>query len=154
MSVVISPESELGKELEKWNKPYRYVEFPKLLYKAHDLRGKGAVGDPHDETFEARCTRIVRSASEQAAAEAEGWRVGAQAALELYEADQQAIADEAANVAFHVARMSEKAQAEYAEASDTTHSHVTDVSGPRTAGGRFTKKTRAFSGKEEVDGNT
>ena len=149
MGVVISPESELGKELAKWEKPYRYQHYPLMLYKARPLHGRAAVCDPSDETFERTCQRIVSNSREEESSVADGWRVGIGAALDHYEQAQRQIADEAANVAYHVAHMSEKAQAEYAEASAATDSHVTDVQPVKRGPGRPRK---VFTGEEEVDG--
>ena len=52
-------------------------------------------------------------------------------ALDQFEKEQQDIAELAAKTAWQVQRMSEKAQAEFARAEDTTSAHVVDVVGSR-----------------------
>jgi hypothetical protein len=67
MGVIINPESELGKELQKWEQfdrhgmdgtvhkagnPYTYRPYPKMLYKAHPFRtGKTLTSAPPVSPF-------------------------------------------------------------------------------------------------------
>ena len=127
MGVVISPESALGQEMAKWEKPYRYEAFPKMLYRAIERQGRGVVSDPYDEAVATACQKVVQNESEMRLAQGQGWCEGPDLALEAWERQQVAYGDEAANTAYHVARMSEPAQREYREASDQTHEHVVDV---------------------------
>jgi len=139
MGVVINPESALGIELAKWEQPnYNPAlhPYPRMLYRAREIQGRAAIDDPHDPAFAQSCQKTVQNEYEQRIAEADGWIDGPQQALDAYEAKQKAWADEAANVAHHVARMSEKAQREYREASDATHEHVVDVQPVQRRGGR------------------
>ena len=68
MGVVISPDSDLGRELAKWEQhhtrfvaegaepgnPYRYRPFPQMVYRAQLRKGKAVCMDPapHPHTFE------------------------------------------------------------------------------------------------------
>jgi hypothetical protein len=130
--IILNPESELAKELAKWDQtpadrdPIKN-QFPKMLYKVQLKQGKPCVSDPEDAAFSQRCQHVVKSEAEQRIAEGQGWIDGPQKALDAYEAQQIAVADEAANVAYHAAHMSDKAQREYKQASDETHEHVVDL---------------------------
>ena len=125
-----SPESELGRELAKWQKPPGWLgsEFPKMLYQAND-RGDGviSVGEPDDENFSRRCQRIVRSEAEEHIALEQGWRATQAAALEAREARDKAIADVAAHRHYEDRNMSEKARVEAAAADDASAEHVPEV---------------------------
>ncbi|HYX82165.1 MAG TPA: hypothetical protein VE714_07220 [Gemmatimonadales bacterium] len=158
MSVVILPESDLGKELAKWDtprsqggmRPDGYEPYPKMLYKAHTRdNGKVQCMEPVPvpsqfltmeayqhalavhETFTRSCQLIVRSEAEHARATREGWRDSPTEAVAHVEALAREIADAAAEANFHAARMSDKAQREFKEANEATHEHVTDVT-PRS----------------------
>lgn len=139
MGVVVNPDSELGREMAKWEKPWVYVEYPRMLYKAfkrdngkvmcldNPLMYRDEAGALGAEAFNRQCQRIVRSDDERARAEAEGWRATVKDALDHFEALEQAIAQAAAEANFGVRRMSEQARAEKAAADAETHEHVTDV---------------------------
>ena len=138
MGVVISPESELGKELAKWEQPnYNPAlhPYPRMLYRAQEVQGRPSLVDPHDEAFAQKCQLIVPDESAHRRAAQDGWCDGPREALAAYEAKQKAWADEAANAAYHAQRMSKKAQLEYAAADAATHEHVVDVQ-PRKRRGR------------------
>lgn len=149
MGLVITPESELGQELAKWNKPYRYEEYPRMLYKAQKrLDGKVLCMEtaPHRygflddtaymravdaaEVFTRQCQRTVHSDDERRRAESEGWRATAQEALDYHEQLEQFIGDAAAHRAHEDRLMSDKAKAEAKAVDDATHEHVAEV--PRT----------------------
>ena len=158
MPVIINPESEYAKELAKWEshptracpepgRPYRFAEYPRMLYKAAlwPRSGKPAVTAPEvspfgwlnadqyqqalaeAERFGSSCQRIVGDESEWLVAKGQGWCESPKVALEQFEREQQAIAAEAANAAFHAQRMTENARREFAAAEDATSEHVTDV---------------------------
>jgi hypothetical protein len=132
VGVVINPESSLGIEMAKWEQtpadrdPVKH-RYPFMLYKAHEQQGKATISDPDDAAFSQRCQFVVKNEQEHLMARGQGWFDSPQAAIDAYEAQQVAYADEAANTAYKVARMSEKAQREYKDASDATHAHVVDV---------------------------
>ena len=125
-----------------------HEEYPKMLYRAQVLpNGKASVGEipPHPmyveqadyerqclflETFNRSCQRQVYSEADELIAQGQGWRASQQAALDLYEQQQQALARAAAEAAHAAQRMSAKAQAEFATAEDATHVHVADVPAP------------------------
>jgi len=146
MPMVISPESEAGKELAKWEAPKRqggmrcdgYEAFPAMLYRAHLRNGKcRCLVNPMTYRTEAEqldaaafntsCIRIVKDEAEYRLARGSGWWDSAQAAIEACEHEQLAIADLAAERAFHDQRLSQKAQAEVQAVERQTDEHVVDV---------------------------
>jgi hypothetical protein len=121
----ISPESELGIELAKWNKPYVYKEFPRMVYKAYARdNGKVLCGDPADEGFTRACQRTVQSEDELRQARTQGWAVSPEDALEQYEAGQRTIAEAAAEANHAAQRMTPKAQDERKKRDAATDKHV------------------------------
>lgn len=148
MPVVINPESELGKEMAKWEKPYQYRPFPKMLYRAQK-RSNGKVmcmapapspfgwRDANEynaaineaESFTASCQRIVHDESEMRIAKGQGWCEGPDAAIAQFEREEQALGNAAAETAFAVQGMTDKAKRELREVDGLTHEHVTDVTG-------------------------
>ena len=66
MPIVITPESEMGKELAKWNKPYHYEPFPQMLYRARK-RPDGVVTllDATGEEYDKGCYRTVNDEHER-----------------------------------------------------------------------------------------
>ena len=151
MSVVINPESELGKELAKWDAPRVHTEYPKMLYRAGSLNGKTLCMAPppspfgwrdqaeyqaaiaQAESFTASCQRIVMDESQERIAKGQGWSDGPAEALAQAEKEARALGDAAAEANFAAQRMSERAQRELDEVNALTHEHVADV-------GRRTKK--------------
>ena len=149
MGVLILPETEIGKELLKWEKPYRFVPYPRMLYKAF-VRETGKAecmtGEPSPfgwtnpqeysracdlaAAFSRRCQVIAQDEDEYRRAKNDGWCDTPQAALFACEAQQQAIGDAAAEAAYAARRLSGPAQAELAAAEAATHEHVTDVPRP------------------------
>jgi hypothetical protein len=146
MGLVISPDSELGKELAKWNKPYRFEPYPKMLYKAQ-VRSNGQAAvmappvplygwpQPQDyeralleaEAFTRSCLLTVRDEAEERRAVSDGWRTTAEDALKAHEAREWQIAQAAAERHYTEARMSPQAQAEAARVDDATALHVPEV---------------------------
>jgi hypothetical protein len=142
MALVIAPESVLGQELAKWDAPKReggercngFEPYPMVVYRAdrytngkvmcgHPLAG---TGDEAAEAFARRCWRKVNSADEHAQAAREGWSDTPAEAVDVFEAAAKAEADAAANAAYHAARMSEKAQQEFAAAQEAAEFHAAD----------------------------
>jgi hypothetical protein len=130
--MIISPESELGIELSKWEVPYRFQRYPAMLYKAFPREnGKVmcgdpgvAVGDAVAEAFTRRCQLTVGNESEQARAIADGWRKSPDDALAYYEGLQRDIATAAAEANFHATSMTPKAQAERSAREKATHKQI------------------------------
>jgi hypothetical protein len=160
MPVVIAPESEQGKELAKWDAPKSqggmrcdgYEPYPKMLYKADRYPGSGKVmvahplagtGDAVADAFSTRCWHTVKDAEEHAAAGRAGWYDTPAEALEAFEKAETAKADAAANAAFHVKRMSEKAQQEFADAQDAAEFHAPDPPAPKLPAKRSHHKQKA-----------
>lgn len=169
MPMVISPESAYGKELAKFEKPWVFVEFPKMLYRAIKVDGKNIcmMGAPDSWGFPDAAThqhailkaeaitksnqRIVQNADEEQRAYGEGWRTSPTLALEHAEALDNAIGTAAAEANFHARRMGEGARREHQEATDSTHEHVVDVKPKR----KYTRKSKAkpvaVTGSGEVE---
>lgn len=133
--------------------PYVFRPYPKMLYRAQQS-GSGKVyclmPPPHPygydrpelydravmekEAFDKSCQCIVRDEAEELIKRGQGWAESPAAALELYEREQQAIGNAAAEAAYAAQRMSATAQAEFAAAGEQTHEHVTDVTPVRKHG--------------------
>jgi hypothetical protein len=107
--------TEIETERQKWEKPYVYQEYPRMLYKVRLESGK-----PIADVWV-----IVNSDDERAKREREGYAVTSQVALDKHEALQQEIAEAAANSQHSVNRMTKTAQAEYAEADEAADTHLT-----------------------------
>lgn len=165
MGVVIQPESELGKELAKWNKPWVYVRFPQMLYKAFKREnGKVQCMEPPPvmahfvtmpeyqraealaEAFTRQCQHTVQNDAEYDRARQNGWRDSVPEALAVFEAFEQDIARAAAEAAFQAQRMTAQAREELQRAESATSEHVVDlVSAPK----RSPKKARAIVPAED-----
>jgi hypothetical protein len=136
MPVIITPESELGTEMAKWNKPYKFEPFPQMLYRAQRRNdGVVLVIDLTDETFSRSCWQTVNNEAERQNALEGGWRESPAEALAFFESRARDVADEAARRAAADQRMSEKAQQEAATAEAATPEHVPAVpEAPRRRG--------------------
>jgi hypothetical protein len=180
MPVVISPDSDYGRELARWNTPKNKAvldssgdpvrqldgtilmgmgglgneQHPKMLFKARNnpQSGKASVGEvmPHPadysnaaeferaslwvESFNKSCQKIVNSEQEERVAVGQGWHPLQTGALDLFEEQQKEFARIAAEEAWKAQRMTEKARAEFEEASNQTHEHVMDVAPKRKRG--------------------
>src|SRR4030095_2533629 len=91
-------------EMARWNKPYVYAEFPKMLFRGTTTTAGTVVVEQ----------RIVTTTAEEALAEGAGWGPHPQAAHEAETARQEAIGTAAAERAFTDRRMSAAAQTEAA----------------------------------------
>lgn len=169
MGVQISPDSALGQELSKWEKPYVYREFPKMVYYARKVDGKAIClmpmpsqfgwRDPAEyqmailqaESITKSNQRIVHDADEEKRAREEGWRETPQAALAHLEAVEQEIGKAAAEANFGARRMSDAAQREHRAATDSTHEHIVDLKPKRKYTKRSKRKPVAVTGSGEVE---
>ncbi len=129
-----STDSERGKEHAKWNKPYQFQGFPRAMYLAKrrpdgvpsvtewdDRLFPSESGQPTPgaaEAFSRGCFAEAKSEDEMRKLLDQGWRKNPQEALQRFEEKERAIADAAANRAYHEQFMSEAAQRE-AAAADT-----------------------------------
>lgn len=135
-------------------RPSTFMEYPRMLYKAHK-RPNGKVmcleGQPPTygwpggrdgelmyeraclevETFNRSCVKIVPDESAFRIAKGQGWADSPKDAIELFEREEQAIGQAAAEAVYAAQRMSGKAQRELEAASAATHAHVTDVPAPK-----------------------
>ena len=143
MPILITPESELGKELAKWNKPYTYQPYPRMLYKAQRRPdGVPSVGEVDDkffggnpggaEAFSATCQKTVEDEREETRAIEMGWRGHPKEAMEFFEEREKALGASAAHRAYEDRNMGEKAKAEAAAAEATTVEHVAEVPEKKT----------------------
>jgi hypothetical protein len=137
--VNISPQSELGKELAKWNKPYKYEEFPRMLYRAR-RRPDGVVrSDEVDDKFfgdklgaaelwSKGNQVIVKNEDEYLKAKGQGWSDSPADAIELFKHEQDEVATQAAHRAHDDRNMGEQAKAE-ANAAESAESfeHVPEI---------------------------
>lgn len=154
MAIVRTGESEYDKELEKWSLPKReggynangYEAFPSMLYKAQrNHAGKALVTDmdafyavdmnavARAEAFNRANQLTVGNQHELDRALSDGWRRSPDEALDHFEGLQQDIAQAAAEEAYRVKRMGEKAQAEYHAADEATDAPVAEVAAPKKA---------------------
>jgi hypothetical protein len=101
--------TDYAKEMARWNAPYTYQEFPKMLYRAATTTaGRVELEQP---------PRTVTTAGAEQEALAAGWCPNPQTALDRETTRQEAIGTAAAERAFADRRMSAAAQAE-AQAAD------------------------------------
>jgi hypothetical protein len=143
MPVIRTGDTEADKELQQWDRPKReggyradgYEPYPKMLYKAV-RRPDGVVVctevDPKTGAMYGGTSRIVEDRREHDVARGQGWVEGPVAALARFEQERQGVAQAAAEEAFRVPRMGDKARAEFQalETSDTIE-HVVDVPAPK-----------------------
>lgn len=156
-------ESEYDKELAKWDLPKRlgghncdgFEKYPQMLYKAfRDESGKARCRDISDLytsdpqlqakaiAFTAKCQHTVKNDDEYYKAKGQGWCDTQQEALDLLEDQQRDIAQAAAEAAYSVQRMGDKAQREYQAHDAASEGPAVDVPAPRKKPGR-PKKTEA-----------
>lgn len=109
--------SDRDQELRKWSAPYRFQEFPKMLYRFNPGPGGKLVRE--------ECG--VGSRDEQAIKEGQGWRETQQDAYDLAEHAQEDVGTAAAERAFHDRRMSPAAQAEAAAVDAATAKHLGEI---------------------------
>ena len=128
--------------------PYVYRPYPKMLYRAQPLpNGQTAclaqAPNPYTferpeaferavlmvESFNRSCTRIVSDEGQERIAIGQGWALDPKAAMAVYEQEQQAIGNAAAEAAYAAQGMTSKAREELKAADASTHQHVTDVKG-------------------------
>ena len=103
-----------------------YMPYPAMLYRGF-LNEKGKIDVER---------KIVQNKAEHD--EAVGWSEHAADAKAVFERGQELTENAAAEVAYAVQRMSERAKAEYAKASTDSPEHVTDIA-PRKKPGRKPK---------------
>jgi hypothetical protein len=100
--------TEYAKEMARWNQPYVYVEFPKMLFRGTTT----SAGRIEVEQ------RIVTSEGEEQDAQADGWLPHPQHAKDAEMRRQEAIGTAAAERAYTDRRLSAAAQAEAAAADE------------------------------------
>ena len=126
MAIVRTGESEYDKEMAKWDKPYRYEPFPKMVYRAYkgpDTNGQITVFSV-DGVHDKKTTRIVNNERELVAAQSEGWHTDPQDAYNAMQLRDQEHSDNAAVVNYEVSKMSKKAQKDFAVQAAATDKHL------------------------------
>jgi hypothetical protein len=152
--IVRSGESEYDRELAKWDLPKRmggynadgFEPYPRMLYKAHRrengkvmcmdmdaLYGGDMAAVARAEAFNHACQKTVQSDEQYRIAKGQGWSDTPTDAIALHEREAQALATAAAEAAYSVQRMSEKARAEHAKADAATEHPLADVPAPKKA---------------------
>lgn len=138
MAMIISPDSEYGKEHAKWNKPYVFAMFPKMLYKAQRRPdGTPSVGEGLDslcggapgaaEAFNRSTQKEVSSEAEMSLELERGWRETPQEALAFFASREESRSTEAAHRHHDDRNMGELAKKEAAAADAETSEHVAEV---------------------------
>lgn len=109
--------SDRDKELKKWNAPYVYREFPKMLYRGlTTTAGRLEVEQ-----------RIVGSEHEETLAAGAGWLTTSTAASEAETRRQEDLGTAAAERAAADRQMSPQAQAEAAAIDQRTLKHLGEI---------------------------
>jgi hypothetical protein len=116
---LVSTDSAEGQERMKWEKPYRFEQFPQMLYMGRE-RPDGVI------ELDAR-TKIVSNANELQAALEGGWRERPDEAIELVKAKLRRQSDAAAHRAYEDRNMSDAAKAEIAAAEAATPEQLAEV---------------------------
>jgi hypothetical protein len=151
MPIIITAESDYGKELAKWEQPNYNPQdhpFPMMLCKAQrrpdgvpttsetddnlfgafDERGNRLPGQPGAaELFCASCQLTVGDEQELTRALEMGWRHGPTEAMEFFEEKEKGLAAFAAHRAHDDRNMGDKAKAEAAAVEASTVEHVAEV---------------------------
>lgn len=122
--------TDRDKELRKWNAPYVYREFPKMLFRGTTT----TAGRVEIEQ------RIVGSEGEQALAVGAGWSSHPERAREIETRAQEDLGTAAAERAWTDRRLSPQAQAEAAAVDQTTAKHLGEIPVAPKRGRPFTKK--------------
>lgn len=126
MAIVRTGETEYEKELAKWDRPYVFQAFPKMVYKAY--RGpetQGAIVVLSNEgQHDQRCTRIAKTERELTELLANGWHPDPQSAYNALAERDEKHADDAAVVNYEVSKMSKKARQDFAAQSAATDKHL------------------------------
>ena len=138
MAIVITPESELGKEMAKWNVKRPFAPFPRMLYRARRRPdGVVSVGESSDAVFGGNpgsaeswtngCQLTVNDDVELSRAAEQGWRATPAEALAHFESRERGKAEVAALRNFEDRNMSDAAKAEIAAAEAASPEHVAEV---------------------------
>jgi hypothetical protein len=152
----ISPESELGKEFAKWNKPYVFDRFPIMLYMARQREdGIVRVAETDDkqcggkpgaaEVWTMGNQRIAKNEDEFLKLKGQGWAETAADAMELFEKRRKEVSTAAAHRAYEDRNMSEAAKAEAAVVEAAQFEHVAEVP-EKPAKRKYTRRVKPEAG--------
>lgn len=142
--VKIGEDTELGKELAKWNKPFDpSAVYPRMLYKARRrpdgvvraaetddgfFRGPDGKDKPGAaEDWTRANQRIVKNEDEHLKAKGQGWRDTMSEAVEFFNSEYAEVGTVAAHRNFEDRNMSEKAKAEAAKLEGDGPEHVPEI---------------------------
>lgn len=120
-----------------WNGPYRYVPYPKLLFRA-------SVGRYQDGDLEAR---EVKTDAEHRALPSD-WKESPDEARAQFDAVELEISKAAAESAHSDRNMSAKAQIERLAAERATDEHLIDVPAPKRRGPKTKLEKAALAAQE------
>jgi hypothetical protein len=138
MGVIVTAESEYGKELAKWNAKRPPAAYPRMLYRAQ-LRPDGvySVHEVDDRVFGGRpgaaeswtfgCQFTVNDEAEHRKARDGGWRDSHAEAMEYQRGLEKFVSDAAAHRHHEDRLMGEQARAEAEAADASTVDHVAEV---------------------------
>lgn len=119
-------QTEYAKEMAKWNQPYTYQPYPRMLYRASSGGQDAAIE-----------TKTVPSESDERIAMGQGWvKGGPTAAREAKAQDGADRGTAAAERAYSDLRLSDKAQREAAVIEATTGGHVPEIPEVKRGPGR------------------
>lgn len=138
MAMVITPESEYGKELAKWNVKRPFTAFPRMLYMARRRPdGVPSTGEVDDkifgnqpgaaETWSNGCYLVVEDEDQMREAMSRGWRQTPAEAMARFNEKEQALANLAAVRAYEDRNMSDAAKAEAAKLEASTEEHLPEI---------------------------
>jgi hypothetical protein len=141
MPIIITPESELGRELAKWEQPDynpKAHPFPKMLYKARRRPdGIPSVAETSDgvlggspgaaEAFTSTCQMTVNDETEMIRAVEMGWRHSPGEAMEHFEEKEKFLSNATAHRHHEDRNMGEAAKKEAAEADAATIEQLPEV---------------------------
>lgn len=145
----VDRDSPLGQEAAKWEKPYQFVPYPAMMYRAQRLPGNGkwataaplpqryafsreedwAFAKMQAEAFTRECQRVVNDDRERRAAldTGEGWQDTPQEAIDWQLNLEKLMGQEAAERAYRDRNMSEGAKAESAAAEAEHFGHLPSI---------------------------
>ena len=129
MAVNYPPEHPLSIEMAKWNKPYTFQAYPRMLYRAQRAPGSGKIlcVDPTNEAWTGSNQFIVMDENEFLKATADGWAETPDKAIEVFNKQLDGIATEAAIRHHEDRKMSKEAQADVAAREPEGIDHAPEI---------------------------
>lgn len=162
-AIVEVPGTPYDLEMRKWNKPYRYQPFPKMVYKADRFQGTLMCGNPDPKPYEYqdersyklgleaaraftdRCQFTVNNEYELNRALEQGWREHPSEALAFANERENKFSTSVAHRLYEDRNMGEKAKAESAAAEAAVGEPLAEI--PRQPADRMAKARAARAAK-------